>query len=356
MSAEISGGKSAAGRQEDAVRAQVETNPATCAAAIPRSAAAPGALRRNSAGPTWWGYLGSVGVVKVLLLVALVAWLYWGRIQRMFLLWQQPDWSHGFLIPLFALYIVNARRRDLLTGVHPGSIWGLPVVILSLAAYTACIYLKIGYLPDLSLVSMIAGLVLLVVGWRALWLTLFPIGFLMLAIPPPERIYRAFTQPLQHGVAVVSTALLNLFPGADVSHEGFQVNFQMSSGLTGSFAIAGACSGMRSLMAFIALGLAMAYFTPRAIWQRIAMAVVVLPVAVFCNVLRVLITGALQMYGYAHLAKGTTHTMLGFLSFGIGFALYLLILYVLDHLYVEEAPDGPRDDTRPRRAETGGAP
>jgi exosortase len=300
-----------------------------------------GAQRRLRAAyaPTWWEYLGPSGAAKILVLAGLVALLYWGQLYRMVSLWQQPDWSHGFLIPVFALYILNTRRQELLTIERRGSMWGLPAVLLSLAVYTACTYLKIGYLPDLSLISTIAGLVLLVLGWRSLWLTIFPIGFLLLAIPPPDRLYRALTQPLQQGVAAVSTTLLNLFPGADVSREGFQIGFQMDSGLTGSFAVVGACSGMRSLMAFIALGLAMAYFTPRAMWQRIAMAVVVVPVAVFCNVLRVIITGGLQMYGYAHLAKGTTHTMLGFLAFGVGFAVYLLILYVLDHLMVEESPE-----------------
>jgi exosortase len=287
--------------------------------------------------PGWWEYLGPVGTAKILLLVALMAWLYWGHLYRMFRLWQQPDWSHGFLIPVFALYILNTRRRELLTDEHRGSPWGLLAVVFSLAVYAVSTYLKYGYPQPLSIVSTIAGLVLLVRGWRGLWLTLFPISFLVLAIPPPDRLYRALTQPLQQGVAAVSSFFLNLFPGADVDRQGFQIYFRMDNGLENSFAVAGACSGMRSLMAFVALGLAMAYFAPRAVWQRIAMAAAVVPVAFACNVLRVIVTGALQMYGYPHLAKGTTHTMIGFAAFGIGFALYLAILWVFDHLFVDEA-------------------
>ena len=94
---------------------------------------------------------------------------------------------------------------------------------------------------------------------------------------------------------------------------------------------------MRSLMAFVALGLAMAYFTPRPFWQRIAMAVVVVPVAFVCNILRVLATGSFQMYGHPDLATGTPHTILGFLVFGLGFSFYMGILWCLDHLIVEES-------------------
>jgi len=97
---------------------------------------------------------------------------------------------------------------------------------------------------------------------------------------------------------------------------------------------------MRSLMAFVALGLAMAYFAPRPAWHRVAMAVLVVPVALFCNILRVVITGGFQMYGHPNLAAGTPHTILGLFLFGLGFVIYLGVLWVLDHLFLEE-PDGP---------------
>ncbi|MCB9853963.1 MAG: exosortase/archaeosortase family protein, partial [Phycisphaerales bacterium] len=88
--------------------------------------------------------------------------------------------------------------------------------------------------------------------------------------------------------------------------------------------------------AFVALGLALAYITPRPTWQRVAMAVFVVPVALMCNILRVIITGCLQMYGHEDLAKGTPHTLLGLIMFAFGFVLYMGLLWVLDHLVVEE--------------------
>jgi exosortase len=293
--------------------------------------------------PSWWSYLGSAGVVKILALVGLLSWLYSAHFYRLFKYWLRPDWSHGFLIPLFCLYLVHNKRRELLTGASRGSLWGAVLMIVSVAAYVVSIYTKFGYPQPLTIITVIAGLVLLLRGWRTLWIALFPIGFLVLAIPPPERLYRAITQPLQQGAAAIATAVLNAMPGADVERAGINIAYFMKDGTYGSFTVAGACSGMRSLMAFIALGLAMAYFTPRPAWQRVAMAIVVVPVALFCNVLRVILTGAFQMHGQANLATGTPHTILGLLLFGLGFLIYMGVLWVLDHIYTEEPSEAVRD-------------
>ncbi|HVP13033.1 MAG TPA: exosortase/archaeosortase family protein [Phycisphaerae bacterium] len=301
--------------------------------------------------PTWREYLGLAGVAKVLLLAALLGWLYSAHFYRLFVYWMQPDWSHGFLIPLFSLYLVHCKRAELMTGEHEGSLWGALLMLISVAAYVFCIMSSIGYPQPLTIITMIAGVVLLVRGWRTLWLTLFPIGFLVLAIPPPERLYRAVTQPLQQAAAAIAALVLNTFPGAEVERQGINIAFFMKGGRSGDFTVAGACSGMRSLMAFVALGLAMAYFTPRPPWHRVAMAVLVVPVALFCNILRVIITGGLQMYGYPELASGTPHTILGLVLFGLGFAMYLGVLWVLDHLFTEE-PDEPEQPDAARAGES----
>lgn len=297
----------------------------------------------SGAPPRWWRQLGASGVARILVLVGLMGWLYADHLVRLFRYWQRPDWSHGYLIPVFSLYLVHAKRAELFAAKGRGSVLGLVLMLGSIGMYAVAIRMKIEYPQPLTIVTMLAGLVLLLRGWRTLWLTWFPIAFLVLAMPPPERLYRAFTQPLQQLAATLATAVLNVFPGADVEHAGINISFFMTDGTTGSFTVAGACSGMRSLMAFVALGLAMAYFTPRPVWHRIAMAVVVVPVALFCNVVRVVVTGALQMYGRSDLSTGTPHTLLGLLLFGLGFLIYMGVLWVLDHAVVEEA-DGPDEE------------
>jgi len=72
----------------------------------------------------WWEALGPIGVVKILVIVALVSWLYGDHFYRLYHIWQQPDWSHGFLLPVFCLYLVHLKRAELLRVDHVGSLWG----------------------------------------------------------------------------------------------------------------------------------------------------------------------------------------------------------------------------------------
>lgn len=306
--------------------------------------------------PTWREALGPSGIMLAVALTALFIWLYQNQCYRLYRMWQNPDWSHGFLVPLFCLYMVHARKEQLLSGAHSGSLWGLALIVSGVAAYAYFVVARIGYPQDLSMLVVISGLVLLLRGWRTLKITLFPIGFFLLAIPPPDYVYKSFTQPLQQGAAKISTIVMNLFPGAEVEQAGINIAYYLSGGRHGTFTVAGACSGMRSLMAFVALGLFMAYFAPRPLWQRVTMALCVVPVALFCNVVRVIITGSFQMYGHGNLATGTPHMVLGLLMFGLGFAIYGAILWALDHLFVEaDEGDGkpPLHGAQPPSAVTG---
>lgn len=297
----------------------------------------PAATVAEPAAPRWIDALGTTGILKLVVIVALISWIYWDQYKRFLHFWQTPDWSHGFLIVPFCIYLVHMRRSELLLGRHEGSLFGLLLLATSLAGYFFAIIAKIGYPQSLSIMGVVAGLVLLLRGWRSLWVTAFPIAFFFLAVPPPDRLYKQFTLPLQQMAAALSSWILNLFPGVvEIEREGIKIGYWMQGGDSGAFTVAGACSGMRSLMAFVALGLALAYMTARPTWQRVAMAVFVVPVALLCNILRVIITGCLQMYGHEDLAKGTPHTLLGLIMFAFGFVLYMGLLWILDHLVVEE--------------------
>ncbi|MBK8269878.1 MAG: exosortase/archaeosortase family protein [Planctomycetes bacterium] len=285
----------------------------------------------------WIEYLGPIGIAKIAALVGVLGWFYLDHLKRMSKVWQQPDWSHGYLVPVFALYLIHQNRRKLLDDRHEGSLAGLALIIASLALYVSAVMTQVGYPQPLTIVFVIAGLVLLMRGWESLKLTWFPLAFLFLAIPPPDRLYKEITQPLQQFAALVAKHILTLFPGVrEIERAGFNIAYYMENGRDGTFTVAGACSGMRSLMAFVAIGLAVAYMTQRPIWHRLMLAACVVPVALFCNIARVIITGSLQMYDRGNLATGTPHTILGLVMFGIGFSIYMGMIWILDHVFVED--------------------
>jgi len=211
---------------------------------------------------------------------------------------------------------------------------GLILVVLGLYMYLSCWVLKIGYPKRLAIIVVIMGLVLALTGWARTRVSFFAVAFLVLAMPLPGRLYDQFTLPMRQLATVVSTSLLNLLPGLNVSSSGTVVEYvRTATGTFGTFGVEEACSGMRLLLAFCALGMAMAYLSPRPTWHRVVMAAICLPIAVFCNMVRVTITGVVLIYVGSNWGTGTPHTLLGLGMLVVAFGLFSLTLWILDHLF-----------------------
>jgi exosortase/archaeosortase family protein len=112
-----------------------------------------------------------------------------------------------------------------------------------------------------------------------------------------------------------------------------------------------ACSGMRLTMAFVTLGIAMAYLGNRPVWQRLVLCGLCVPIAVLCNVIRVILTGLLYVFkdepigiklGFESWTRGTPHALLGMAMLPIALGLFALSGWILSNLFIEEA-DEPLD-------------
>jgi exosortase/archaeosortase family protein len=80
----------------------------------------------------------------------------------------------------------------------------------------------------------------------------------------------------------------------------------------------------------------MAYLSDRPWWHRLVMVIACLPIAIFCNMLRVTITGLIHIYWNPEYAQGTAHTILGLVMLFVAFGLFSGILHVLSNLFIEE--------------------
>ena len=248
------------------------------------------------------------------------------------------NWSHGFLIPVFSFYFLASRREQLL-GVRPRPYWpGAVILALSLALYFVSAWVwTMAYPQAVSIVGAVFGLTLLFGGWPVMRVAWFPILFLLLAVPLPARLYAELTLPLRMFASSAAAAVMPLFaPGLYAEAQAVVIDWSMPGGARGSLNIEDACSGMRLMMAFVSLGVAMAYLGERAAWQRIIMVLSCVPIAVFCNTIRVTATGLFYIYGCENLARGTPHQVLGILMLAIALGLYALIGYLLSHLFVDE--------------------
>ena len=146
--------------------------------------------------------------------------------------------------------------------------------------------------------------------------------------------------PLRKLASVVASAVLNSLPHIDCKHEGVVIHgLYQSTHKPFSLNVAEACSGMRLLRTFIALGVAMAYLEYRPWLHRLVLLASTIPIAVFCNMLRVLITGVFHVYLGQEMSSGTPHMLLGMAMLLVAFGFYGLLAWIMNRIFVEETEE-----------------
>ena len=178
------------------------------------------------------------------------------------------------------------------------------------------------------------GLVLLFFGFRAMRWLWFPLLYLVVfGQYVSERLMNIVTFELQDLTARGSHLVLILL-GLDVDRMGNTL-YVFDQGVSKPLNIAEACSGMRMLMAFLALGVAMAYTRLRHIWQQAALVILAVPTAIVVNILRVVTLAMLSLVD-ADFAAGDFHTFIGLVWLVPAFLIYLGLMWILRRLVVEE--------------------
>jgi exosortase len=248
--------------------------------------------------------------------LAAFAFLYRAVIAKLVYDWiNDGNYSHGFLIVPVAAYLAWERRKKLrATPIEP-TVFGLVLIVGSLATLTAGILGAELFLSRVSMIGVLAGVVLFTTGWRYLRVLIFPLAFLLLMIPIPAIIFNEIAFPLQllasRGAEVtLSTAHI------PVLREG---NIIVLANTT--LEVAEACSGIRSLISLVTLAIIYGYFTEDRIWARVVLTLAAIPVAVAANAARVAGTGVAAHYYGPEAAEGFFHTFSGWMLFVVAFVM-----------------------------------
>jgi exosortase len=233
--------------------------------------------------------------------------------------WQIPDFSHGFLVPFFAAYLVWAKRKTLLNTRLAPSWSGVAVVGLGLAVLLLGVYGAELFLARISLVILLAGIVLSFGGWRLLKELRFALLVLLLAIPIPAIIFNEITFPLQILASKLASALLPLF-GVPVLREGNVIELPAMK-----LEVAEACSGIRSLMSLFTLAIFYGYFLERSSLRRVVLALASIPIAIAANAVRIFGTGLCVQYWDPDKAEGFFHEFSGWVMFLVSLACLFMV-------------------------------
>ena len=228
-----------------------------------------------------------------------------------------PDYGHGFLVPLFSIYIMWDNRNVLRNTPVRQSWGGLPLVLLGLCIVILGVYGADLFLSRTSFLILLAGLIWTFLGRKMLRALLFPLLTLLLAIPFPEIVFNKITFPLQLFASQLASGILPFFH-VPVLHEGNVIELPVMK-----LEVAEACSGIRSLMSLFTLAIFYGYFLERGTWRRVILALASVPIAVAANAARIVGTGLCVQYWDPDKALGFFHEFSGWVIFVIS----LILLY-----------------------------
>lgn len=263
----------------------------------------------------------------------LTAGLYWPVLRHLIgQWWRDPNFSHGFFVPLFSGFVVWQERARL-GRLEPKPSWS-GLVIIALGMLTLIVG-QMGaelFLARTSLLIVLAGLLVLFYGWIFFRALLFPWAFLFLMVPMPALIFNQITFPLQLLASRVSAAILPLF-GVPILREGNVINLPSMA-----LEVAEACSGIRSLMSLVTLSIIYGYLLEKRLWVRYLLAIASVPIAVAANSVRIIGTGLLVQYWDPEKAEGYFHASWGWIIFVISLILLYGVHALVGWIWPERSP------------------
>jgi len=265
----------------------------------------------DRARPPWW---------QAVVIAGLLLWIYIPTLTHLIgQWWDDPNFSHGFFVPLFSAFVVWQERPRLASLTPRPSWWGLLFLGCGLCVLVVGQMGAELFLSRLSLLIVLGGLIVLFLGWNYFRALLFPWAFLLLMIPIPAIVFNQLTFPLQLLASKVASTTLP-WMGVPVLREGNVIVLPAMA-----LEVAEACSGIRSLMSLATLAVIYGYLMERRVAVRVLLAVASIPIAVAANSLRIVGTGLLVQYWDPDRAQGFFHEFSGWLIFVVS----LLLLYLL---------------------------
>lgn len=269
-----------------------------------------------------------VNVLGVGALALIISFCYSAIFQWMYGRYMNADsyYSHGFLVPLVTLFLIWMKRDQLFQQTQQGSPAGLVLIVAALLLHIIGTLLYIFAVSAFSLFFLIIGLTLYLCGKEITRTILFPLLFLIFMFPLPEAIIGIVSFPLKMFAARAGVWIVGLL-GIPIHGEGFNIFIPAGELLVGN-----PCSGLRSLIAFMALGAVFAYLSNLTLVRKYILFFISIPIALLSNIIRVPILILVSYYWGLEAAAPDTlvHTASGLLVFVLGFFLLMISAKVLE--------------------------
>jgi EpsI family protein len=274
--------------------------------------------------------------LKTVLLLSAFAFVYFDTMRSFVTTWSgRDDYSHGFLVPFISLYFVYADKERLeqiriKPNVIGGSIlFGAGIMMLLLGRIGSATMVQ-----QISIIIVIPGLILFLLGVQYLKALALPLGYLVFMIPPildaaiaklhwPCQLFSAtLAAGLLNGIHIPVYRILNVLELPNVTLE-----------------VANECSGVRYLIAIIAIAIPLAIFTQKKLLPRLLLIIVALLIGIITNPLRITLIG---VWAYKHGSEtlhGPGHIYQGFFVSMVGFIALFILAFLAKKIHFKNPPD-----------------
>lgn len=255
--------------------------------------------------------------------LALVVYLYWAAIPRLLLFWERPDYSHAYMVPLIMGVVFWLERKKLaavanseyrLAYLFLAATCGL-FILGSFGGILALVFLSIW-----TLVVALLGFFYGDKGLKALWCLVLTGLF---AVPWPAFIFSTASFQLRLLSSYLAELMLRVLT-IPVYREGNIIDLGSIQ-----LEVVDACSGLRYLLPSILISILAGWLFLKRPLMRTILALMSVPVAVFSNAFRIMITGVLCRWFGPEMAEGFFHDFSGWVVYVISLVILLGLLYIL---------------------------
>lgn len=243
--------------------------------------------------------------------------------------WTTDQGAHGPIVLAAGLWLVWREWRAVRSQAKPPRTRAvLAVFIPMLILYFVARVSQIIELEGPFMYALLLVVLFSMVGGRVMALMWFPLAYLLFIFPPPDTIVAVTTNPLKVALSQWVTSLLHWL-GYPIAAAGVTIQIGQYQLL-----VADACSGINSLISLTAIGLFYVYLLHHAnLRYAFILILMIVPVAIFANFMRVLFLIMLTYYGGESAAQGFLHDFAGMTTFFIALVSIFAIDTILGRMF-----------------------
>lgn len=268
-------------------------------------------------------------LIFVLLVIAFVVCYYYT------ILWlhykysgRDSYYSHGYLIPIVCAYLIYLKKDKLRETKLSFNFFGLAFIFFALVAHIFASMADINFISGFTMLAYILGCSLYFFGTDITKVILFPILFLFFMFPIPSQLIDLLGLPTKSLASTTGLAIIKML-GIPYFREGFRIDLA-----SGTFIVGTPCNGMRSLISFAALGFMGVHFFGASLKTRITILVMIYPLSVLVNGLRIAILVYIaHRFGIENAVPDSPlHDLSGLAVFFVGLMVLFLLLRYTDRV------------------------